>query len=259
MATPVHPRRLAIAAVLAVSLLLTACGSDSDGGLGDFDGASGGGGGGPKPPTPPSTRSFEEVKAATIEGWKACDMFADHVREFAEYLDYVKFDGELFSSNGANTAGVRICEGRAIYAEDPERAINNLKGPIAIGFGRADMSGSTLHDEKYRTKTGRYDLMMQLMRDIYEPDTLAERTEDGPWEEATVLLGDTGTGTTLSGFILDTERDFMLRLTMGGLDRGRHADTVSWDLEKAAKHFREVTMVNAYQAMADRYDEASEK
>jgi hypothetical protein len=243
--TPVRRLGKGLVTVLATGLLLTACGSDSGGGKNP-----------PAPPTAPSVRSTDEVKAATIESWDACEMFADHVREFAEFLEYKEFTDELFSSNGSNSAGVRLCSGDAVYLEDPEYASGNLQGRIEIGFGRAGMEDS-LQDEEYRTPTGRYDLMLQLMRDLYEADNLAERTEDGPWEEATVLLGDTSTGTTLSGFILDTKRDFMLKLSVGGLDLEPHGDKVTWTLEEAAKHFREVTMVNAYQAMADRYDEAS--
>jgi hypothetical protein len=202
---------------------------------------------------------MEEVKAATIEGWVACEMFGDHVRELAEFLDYKKFDDELFSSNGGNTAGVRICHGRAVFYEDPKSRAGDLDGVIDIGFGRANMEGHLYHEEKYKTPTGRYDLTMQLMRDVYEHKggSLAERTVDGPWDKATVLLGDTSTGTTLSAFIVDTKRDFMLQLTLAGLDMDRHGDKLTWNLEKAAKHFREVTMVNSYQAMADRYDKAT--
>jgi hypothetical protein len=239
-----------LVAVLATGLLLAACG-------GSGDSAGDGGGATPRPPTAPSVKSPEEIKATTIEGWDACEMFADHVRELAEFLDYKKFADDLFSSNGQNTAGVRICEGRAIFYEDPEYSSSDAEGRIEIGFGRANLEGDLYHEEKYKTPTGRYDLMLQLMRDVYEPDTLAERTEDGPWDEATVLLGDTGTGTTLSAFIVDTERDFMLRLSFGGLDLEYHGDNLTWTWEKAAKHFREVTMVNAYQAMVDRFDEAS--
>lgn len=128
---------------------------------------------------------------------------------------------------------------------------------IDLGFGRANMVGHLYHEEKYKTPTGRYDLTLQLMRDVYAKSggKVAERTVDGPWDKATVLLGDTGTGTTLSAFVVDTERDFMLRMTFGGLHLERDGDKVTWTWEKAAKHFREVTMVNAYQAMADRIDE----
>ena len=232
--------------VLVTGLLLTACGG----------GGGGGGGDTPPPPVAPSVRSMEEVKAATIEGWNACEMFADHVRELAEFLDYRKFDGDLFSSNGTNTAGVRMCEGRAVFHEDPKYRSGNAAGLIQIGFGRANMEGHLYHEEKYKTPTGRYDLMLQLMRDVYEDQggSLAERPVDGPWTKATVLLGDTSTGTTLSAFILDTERDFMLRLSFGDLRLDRYGDKLTWNWDKAAKHFREVTMVNAHQAMADRYD-----
>lgn len=250
MATPSAPgrrRRLGkgLAAILATGLLLTACG-----------GNGGVGGRTPTPPTAPSLRSMEEVKAGVIEGWGACEMFADHVRELAEFLDYKKFDDELFSSNGSNTAGVRLCGGRALFFEDPKYGSGNVEGSIEIGFGRASMVGHLYHEEKYKTPTGRYDLKLQLMRDVYAKSggNAAERTADGPWDKATVLLGDTGTGTTLSAFIVDTKRDFMLELTFSGLDMKYHGDKLTWDWDKAAKHFREVTAVNAYQAMADRYD-----
>ncbi|KOX27499.1 hypothetical protein ADK67_13735 [Saccharothrix sp. NRRL B-16348] len=232
-------------AVVATGLLLAACG-----------GGGGVAGKTPTPPTAPSVKSMEEVKAANIEAWKACDMFADHVRELAEFLDYQKFADDLLSTNGQNTAGVRLCEGRALFYEDPKHRSNNAEGLISIGFGTANMEGHLYHDEKYKTPTGRYDLMLQLMRDVYEDEagSLAERTLDGPWEKATVILGDTGTGTTLSAFVVDTKRDFMLRMTFGGLRMKHHGDKLTWDWEKASKHFREVTMVNAYQAMADRID-----
>jgi hypothetical protein len=202
---------------------------------------------------------MEEVKAQTIEGWDACEMFADHVREFAEFLDYKKFAKDLFSSNGSNTAGVRICEGRAIFYEDPERRIGNTEGLIDIGFGRANLEGDLYHEEKYKTPTGRYDLKLQLMRDVYENNggNLAERTVDGPWDKAIVLLGDTGTGTTLSAFIQDTKRDFMLEMAFSGVRMEYDKDNLTWTWDKAAKHFREVTMVNAHKAMADRYDKAT--
>jgi hypothetical protein len=180
-----------LAAVLATGLLLTACGGGGD----DRGGAGGGLGGGTA--TPPTYRTPEEH--VSILGWKACEVFGDHVREFAEFLEYKKFDDELFSSNGQNTAGVRLCEGRAIFSEeDTEHPSNNPKGLISIGFGTANMEGHRYHEEKYKTPTGRYDLMIQLARDNYEAGTMVERTEDGPWTEATLLLGDTRTGTTLS-------------------------------------------------------------
>jgi hypothetical protein len=202
---------------------------------------------------------MEEVKAQTIEGWGACEMFADHVRELAEFLDYKKFAKDLFSSNGSNTAGVRICEGRAIFYEDPERRIGNTEGLIDIGFGRANLEGDLYHEEKYKTPTGRYDLKLQLMRDVYENNggNVAERTVDGPWDKAIVLLGDTGTGTTLSAFIQDTKRDFMLEMAFSGVRMEYDKDNLTWTWDKAAKHFREVTMVNAHKAMADRYDKAT--
>lgn len=208
------------------------------------------------PPTAPSVRSMEQVKAGVIEGWVACEMFADHVREFAEFLDHKKFAKDLFSTNGQNTAGVRICEGLPIFYEDPKKRSGNVDGVIDIGFGRANMVGHLYHDEKYKTPTGRYDLTLQLRRDVYahKGGDLAERTVDGPWDKATVLLGDTGTGTTLSAFIVDTKRDFMLDLSFGGVNLKSDGDKVTWTWEKAAKHFQEVTMVNAYQAMADRID-----
>lgn len=211
----------------------------------------------PTPPTPPSLKSLEEVRAATIESWRACDMFADHVRELAEFLDHKKFTDELASGNGSITAGVRNCEGRALFYEDPKHKSSDAKGLIEIGFGRANMERDLYHEEKYKTPTGRYDLTLQLMRKNYGSEgNVAERAVDGPWDKAIVLLGDTGTGTTLSAFIVDTKRDFMLRLSFGGVDMKYHGPHLTWTWDKAAKHFREVTMVNAYQAMVDRYDKA---
>jgi hypothetical protein len=103
--------------VVATGLLLAACG-----------GGGGVAGKTPIPPAAPSVRSMEEVKAANIEAWKACDMFADHVRELAEFLDYQKFTDDLLSTNGQNTAGVRLCEGRALFHEDPKHKSGNAEG-----------------------------------------------------------------------------------------------------------------------------------
>jgi hypothetical protein len=185
-------------------------------------------------------------------------MFADDVRELAEFLDYKKFTDELASGNGSITAGVRICEGRALFYEDPKHRSSNAEGWIEIGFGRANMERDLYHEEKYKTPTGRYDLTLQLMRDVYgnTGGNVAERAVDGPWDKATVLLGDTGTGTALSAFIVDTERDFMLRLSLSGVNMKYEGDKLTWTWEKAAKHFREVTMVNAHQAMTERFDKA---
>jgi hypothetical protein len=139
----------------------------------------------------PSLRSLEEARAATIETWGACEMFADHVRELAEFLDYKKFADDLASGNGSITAGVRICEGRALFHEDPKHRSSNAEGRIEIGFGRANMERDIYHEEKYKTPTGRYDLTLQLARDVYANNggNVAERTVDGPWDKATVLLG----------------------------------------------------------------------
>jgi len=194
---------------------------------------------------------MEDVKAGTVENWEACEMFADQVTEFAEFLDYKEFTKDLFSSNGSNSGGIKICSGIAIYYENPDgRAV--VRGRVDIGFGTAGLKSTSMQDEEYRTPTGRYDLGLKLMRDYYEEDSLVEREEEGPWTKAVVMLGD-GIGTTLSAFILDTERDFMIKLVMEGLNADR--GDVSWTVTEAADHFREVTMVNAYQAMADRYDE----
>ncbi|MEU4761727.1 hypothetical protein AB0H12_00645 [Actinosynnema sp. NPDC023794] len=250
MTTPPTPGRRrrpgkGFVAVLATGLLLAACG-----------GGGGNGGTPPAPPTAPGVRSMDEVKAGTIEGWYACEMFADHVREFAEFLDYRTFADDLLGTNGKNTAGVKLCEGRALFYEDPEHTSNNAEGRISIGFGNANVERHLYHEEKDKTPTGRYDLKLQLMRDVYAKSggNAAERAVDGPWDEATVLLEDTGTGTTLSAFVVDTKRDFMLGLTFSDLDVEYHGDKLTWDWDKAAKHFREVTVVNAYQAMAERYD-----
>ncbi|MCC8249241.1 hypothetical protein [Saccharothrix luteola] len=115
------------------------------------------------------------------------------MRELVEFLDHGKFADDLLSTNGTNTAGVKLCD-------------------------------------------------------------VAERAVDDPWDKATVLLGDTGTGTTLSAFVVDTKRDFMLEPTFSDLDMEYHGEKLTWTWDKAAKHFREVTVVNACQAMADRHD-----
>jgi hypothetical protein len=48
----------------------------------------------------------------------------------------------------------------------------------------------------------------------------------------------------------------MIRLSLSDLRSG-YGDKVTWTLEEAAKHFREVTVVNAYQEMVDRIDGAN--
>jgi hypothetical protein len=234
-----------LATVLVTGFLLAACGG---GGAGE--------GAGGRTPTPPTSRPAEPLPPY-IKGWDPCEVLGDHLREFVEFLDYKGFDREPFSTSGDNTAGVRLCSGNAIYLEDPEYKSGNVAGTIDFGFGTAGMVGSHMMPDEYQTPTGRYDMTLQLQRDVYDPETLAERTEDGPWDEATVLLGDLA-GTTLSAFILDTERDFMLRLSvvLRNVERADEGE-LTWTLEDAAKHFREVTMVNAYQEMADRVDEAS--
>jgi hypothetical protein len=248
--TPGRRRRLGkgLATVLATGLLLAACGGD-----GDRGGAGEGAGG--RTPTPPTSRPVE-ANAPYIKGWDPCEVLGDHLREFVEFLDYKGFQKDPFSTSGDNTAGVRLCSGYAIYLEDPKSEFGKVGGSIDFGFGTAGMVGSTMMPEEYQTPTGRYDMTLQLQRDVYDADTLAERTEDGPWDEATVLLGNLA-GTTLSAFILDTERDFMLRLSVVLTTDRADEGELTWTLEEAAQHFREVTMVNAYQAMADRFDEES--
>lgn len=123
MSTPSTPGRWrrpgkGLAAVIATGLLLTACGG----------GGGGAGGMTITPPSAPSVRSMEDVKAGTIEGWVACEMFGEHVRELAEFLDYKEFDKDLFSSNGTNTAGVRICHGRASSTRTPSTGAATSRG-----------------------------------------------------------------------------------------------------------------------------------
>lgn len=49
------------------------------------------------------------------------------MRELAEFLGHKRFTKDLLSSNGSNTAGVRMCEGRAIFYEDPKRSSGNVE------------------------------------------------------------------------------------------------------------------------------------
>lgn len=249
---------LALLLVVGVGGFFVLSGDDDD------DGGDGGGGGDaggePTPPTPPTTRSAEEAMAANISGWDACEMLGAHVHEFDEFLGTQGFDDELFSSNGDASGGIRQCRGHAMLFEDPELQSISHRSEISFGFGTANQEGDGYTPEEYQTPTGRYDQFLQVRREVYDAESLAESVEEGPWDEATMLLGDSGTGTMLSVFIVDAERDFMLELTVvlgSSSAREQYSSDLSWTLEEVVQHMREVTMVNAYQEWADRIDEVS--
>src|SRR5690625_2424374 len=98
-----------VAIAVAAGILLAACGDDSDGTGGTSDIGDG---------VAARNAEMEAASSANITQWDGCDVFSDHMHEFAEFLGYLRFDRDLQSGNGDATSGILMCYGDAVVAED---------------------------------------------------------------------------------------------------------------------------------------------